>query len=102
MKIAFKLIAFAIAFIVPLLVFQTFDWGFMLIEQKKWVAFLHIPLTAFLFTAAVNWSVKDSTKSIRYKVYDKGTERFKTVWNPFWGWFIVTAVIQIAMTILFE
>ncbi|MBX3253905.1 MAG: hypothetical protein KF862_07155 [Chitinophagaceae bacterium] len=100
MKIVFRILAFALAFIVPLLFFQTFDAGFEIIEQKKWVAFLHIPITAFLFTWAVNWSIRDAFKSLYYKVVEE--DKVKKVFNPFWGWYIATGIIQFIITRLYE
>ncbi|MFT3704626.1 MAG: hypothetical protein QM802_19835 [Agriterribacter sp.] len=102
MKIVLKFLGFAIAYVLPIILFAGTEWGLNIVEHKRWVLFIFIIPTALLFTILVNDGIKDMFKRLNYSVYDAPTGQTKTIRNPFWWWFIVTVVIQTVMAILFE
>jgi hypothetical protein len=102
MKILLRFLGFALAYIAPLIFFIGTNRGLDIVEHDKWICFLFIPVTAFIFTLLINSGTKDLGKPLKIRVLDTPTGEVKTVWNPFWGWFIVTVVLQVILTFLYE
>lgn len=102
MKIAIRLITAFIALALPVIVFQSGSWGYDIVENRKWLVFAHIPFTAIIFAAAVNWGIADMFKPLKVGYWDEDTKRFRKRFNPFWGWFMLTVVIQIVIAFLME
>lgn len=102
MKILLKILGFGIAYVLPLLIFINTEWGLNVVEHNRWVIFLFIIPTAFLFTVLVNGGIKDAGKKLNYRTWDVTSGEYKTIRNPFWWWFIVTVIIQAIMTFLYE
>jgi len=100
MKVLSKFIGFAIAYIAPLIFFIGTNKGIEIVEHDKWICFLFIPPLAFIFTLIVNEGTRDMGKPLSYQEYDNGILKRRI--NPFWGWFILTFIIQTVMTILYE
>jgi len=102
MKILIKLIAAFIALALPVIIFQSGSWGIDIVEHRKWIVFAHIPFTAIIFAAAVNWGIADMFKPFKVGYWDEGTKRFRKTINPFWGWYILSVIIEIVIAFLME
>ena len=80
-----------IGLVLPVLLFSYYT-------APGWLYFAHIPITSGLFAILVLKDYRDAFEPVFKKYVEEG--RIKKAFNPFYGWLIMSVVINIIFSII--